>query len=289
MRNRATLFIPGLLAATLGIVGFGALMMPAPASAQAVCPPTINVCGCRITTAGSYKIGLALDSTQGLTPAGACIEIASSYVILDGAKKTITGPGGDSPTGIGIWVRRTARTGFLGFRGTVISGWDVGLLIEGSDIFADDLTANNNGTAGVELYRADSIELTNTTAESNLNYGIWLKQTSYSNVSNSKTESNGNIGLYVGCSDVGPIGAVCPGVGNSVGNYIFTGGIQANTNYGVVLDIGTNNSIVTNQTLSGGTHNSKDDLYDSNSSCGTNKWFGDDSTVTNNQAGGCIK
>ena len=81
----------------------------------------------------------------------------------------------------------------------------------------------------------------------------------------------------------------CPGVGNSPGNYIFTGGIQANTNYGVALDIGTTSSIVTNQTLSGGTHNSKDDLYDANSSCGTNKWFGDDSTATSNQAGGCIK
>ncbi len=272
-------------------------MAPAPAAAQAtaqataqvVCPPTINECGCTITAAGSYKIGLALNSTQGLTAAGACIEIASSNVILDGAKKAITGPGGESPTGIGIWVRDGARSDFLGFRGSVISGWDVGLLIEGSYIFADDLTANKNGAAGVELYRADSIELTNTTAESNLNYGIWLKQTSASNISNSQTQSNGNIGLYVGCSDVGPIGAACPGVGTSPGNYIFTGGIQANTNYGVVLDIGANSSIVTNQTLGGGTHNSKDDLYDANSSCGSNKWFGDDSTATNNQPGGCIK
>ena len=52
-------------------------------------------------------------------------------------------------------MHHTFRTDFLGFRGTVISGWDVGLLIEGSDIFADDLTANNNGTAGVELNKAE--------------------------------------------------------------------------------------------------------------------------------------
>src|SRR5208283_4309471 len=133
MRNRATLFFRGVLLATL--VTAGALMLPASAAAQAVCPPTINACGCTITTPGSYKIGLAINSTQGLTTNGACIEIASSFVILDGAKKTITGPGGTTPSGIGICVHHNFRTDFLEGRGTVISGWDVGLLIEGTDIF----------------------------------------------------------------------------------------------------------------------------------------------------------
>lgn len=264
-------------------------MTPASASAQEVCPPTINACGCTITTPGSYKIGLAINSTQGLTPAGACIEVASSFVILDGAKKNITGPGGTTPSGIGVWVHRNFRSDFLEGRGSVISGWDVGLLIEGRQIFADDFTANTNGTAGVELNNAEDVELTSPTASSNLNYGIWVRRTSSSDITNSKTQNNGNIGLYVGCSDLGPISAGCPGVGPSPGNYIFTGGIAGNTNYGVALDIGAKNSIITNQTLSGGTHNSKDDLFDANSSCGTNKWFGDDSTATNNQPGGCIK
>jgi hypothetical protein len=287
MRNRATLFFRGVLLAT--VLTAGALTLPASGAAQAVCPPTINACGCTITTPGSYKIGLAINSTQGLTPNGACIEIASSFVILDGAKKNITGPGGTTPAGIGVWVHHNFRTDFLEFRGTVISGWDVGLLVEGSDIFADDLTANSNGTAGVELNKANAIELTSPTASSNLNYGIWVRHTSFSDITNSKTQNNGNIGVYVGCSALGPISAGCPGVGGSPGNYIFTGGIAGNTNYGVALDIGASSSIVTNQTLSGGTHNSKDDLFDANSSCGTNKWFGDDSTATNNQAGGCIK
>jgi hypothetical protein len=286
MRNRATLRFIWILPTLMIAAG---LMTAAPAAAQAVCPPTINACGCTIATPGSYKLGLNITSSQGLTPAGACIEIASNFVILDGAKKTITGPGGSTPTGIGIWVHRNVRSDFLGFRGTVISGFDVGLLIQGRQIVADDVTANSNGTAGVELFKASAIELTNTTAETNNNYGIWLKNTSDSDVTNSKTESNLNIGLYVGCSDIGPISAACPGVGPSSGNYIFTGGIQANTNYGVALDIGAKSSIITNQTLSGGTHNSKDDLFDANSSCGSNKWFGNDSTATNNQAGGCIK
>ena len=136
MRNRATLFFQGVLLATLAIVG--ALMMPAAGLGTDACSPTINSCGCTIATPGSYKIGLAINSTQGLTPNGACIEIASSFVILDGGKKTITGPGGTTPTGIGIWVHHKFRSDFLEFRGTVISGWDVGLLIEGRQIVADE-------------------------------------------------------------------------------------------------------------------------------------------------------
>ena len=289
MRNRATLrfqFFEWILPMLAIAVG---LMLPAPAVAQTSCSPTINSCGCTIVKPGSYKIGLAINSTQGLTPAGACIEIAASFVFLDAGKKTVTGAGGTTPTGIGIWVHHPFRAIFLEGRGTVISGWDVGLLIQGKQVVADDFTANTNGTAGVELNNAQDVELTSPTASSNLNYGIWVKHTSASDITNSKTQTNGNIGLYVGCSDIGPVSSGCPGVGPSPGNYIFTGGIAGNTNYGVALDFGAKSTVVTNQTLSGGTHNSKNDLFDANSSCGSNKWFANDSTATNNQAGGCIK
>jgi hypothetical protein len=287
MKNRARFIFQRMFLATLATVC--AFMMPAPASAQTACSPTINSCGCTIVKSGSYKIGLAINSTQGLTSNAACIEIASSFVFLDAGKKSVTGPGGNAPTGIGIWVHHPFRAIFLEGRGTVISGWDVGLLIEARQVVADDFTASTNGTAGVELDNAEAVELTSPTASSNLNYGIWVKQTSVSDITNSKTLTNGNIGLYVGCSDIGPVSSGCSGVGPSPGNYIFTGGIAGNTNYGVALDIGAKSTVVTNQTLGGGTHNSKDDLFDANSSCGSNKWFADDSTATNNQAGGCIK
>jgi len=286
MRNRVTLRFQWILPTLVIAAG---LMMAATASAQTACSPTINSCGCTIVKPGSYKIGLAINSTQGLTPNNACIEIASSFVILDAGKKTITGAGGETPAGIGIWVHHPFRSVFLEGRGTVISGWDVGLLIQGRQIVADDFTANTNGTAGIELNNAEDVELTSPTASSNLNYGIWVKSTKTSDITNSKTLTNGNIGLYVGCSNIGPISSGCGGGGPSPGNYIFTGGIAGNTNYGVALDIGAKSTIVTNQTLSGGTHNSKNDLFDANSSCGSNKWFANDSTATNNQAGGCIK
>jgi hypothetical protein len=285
MGNRATLRFQSIMPI---LMIAASLIQPVRASAQTECPPTINSCGCTIDKPGSYKIGLAINSTQGLTSNNACIEIASSFVILDAGKKTITGPGGGTPSGIGIWVHRPFRSVFLEGRGTVISGWDLGLLIQGRQIVADDFTANSNGTAGIELNGAEAVELTSPTASSNLNYGIWVKSTSISDITNSKTLTNGNVGLYVGCSNLGPISSGC-GTLPSPGNYIFTGGIAGNTNYGVALDIGAKRTIVTNQTLSAGTHNSKDDLFDANSSCGSNKWFANDSTATNNQAGGCIK
>jgi len=289
MKQRVSLFPLRNLIAILNMAVFVIAIAPAWAAAQTACPPTINECGCTISAPGSYKIGLNIDSVQGLTANNACIEIAASFVILDGGKKTITGPGGATPTGTGILIHRNYRTIFLEGRGTTISGWDVGLLISGKEIVADDFTANNNGTAGIELYNADSVELTSPTAENNLNYGIWLKRTSASDITNTKTESNGNIGLYVGCADIGPTNSGCGGIFQSLGNYIFTGNIMGNANYGVALDIGAKRTIVTNQTLGGGTHNSKDDLFDANSSCGSNKWFANDSTATNNQPGGCIK
>ena len=285
MRNRTLLRLQWM--APILVIAAG-LIMPSTAWAQTACSPTINSCGCTIIKPGSYKIGLAINSTQGLTSNNACIEIASSFVILDAGKKTITGPGGTTPTGIGILLHRNFRSNFLEGRGTVISGWDVGLLIQGSQIVADDFTANTNGTAGIELNKADAVELTSPTASSNLNYGIWVNHTSTSDITNSKTLTNGNIGLYVGCSNIGPTSSGCSG-GPSPGNYIFTGSIAGNTNYGVALDFGAKSTIVTNQTLGGGTHNSKDDLFDANSNCGSNKWFANDSTATNNQPGGCIK
>jgi len=116
-----------------------------------------------------------------------------------------------------------------------------------------------------------------------------VRQPSSNDITNLKTQANGNIGAYVGCSDIGPISAGCPRVGPSPANFIFTRNIAGNSNYGVALDIGAKSSIVTNQTLGGGADNSKNDLFDANSSCGSNKWFANDSTATNNQAGGCIK
>jgi parallel beta-helix repeat protein len=280
-----------MLAALCGIINAASLVagtaISEAASSDTSCPPTINSCGCVITAPGAYKVGLALDSTQGSTSANECIGIGSSFVTLDVAKKTITGPGTQSPGAIGIGVRRNVKTFVLEGRGALITAWDIGLSIQGRSGVIDNFNANSNETAGVELVKAKSNTLSNVTASSNQNYGIWLQQSGGNQLTNLKTQSNGNIGVYVGCSDLGPISASCPGVGASAANYIFTGNVAANTNYGIALDIGANNAIVTNNTLGGGAHNSKNDFFDANSNCGSNQWFANDSTATVSQT--CIK
>jgi len=46
-------------------------------------------------------------------------------------------------------VRHGVRTSFIEGRGSLVSGWDKGLLIEGNNLVVDNFAANLNGTAGV--------------------------------------------------------------------------------------------------------------------------------------------
>src|SRR5258708_34561255 len=147
MRMRAKNFLTAVLHAAITIAGLGALLMPTPVAAQTACPPTINSCGCAITAAGNYKIGLNINASQGLTSVGACVEIDTSFVILDGGKKSITVAGGNSRAGIGILVRHGVRTSFIEGRGSPGSGWGKGLLIEGSNLVVDKFAANLHATA----------------------------------------------------------------------------------------------------------------------------------------------
>src|SRR5258708_35345815 len=110
MRMRAKNFLTAVLHAAITIAGLGALLMPTPVAAQTACPPTINACGCAITAAGNYKIGLNINASQGLTAGGACVEIDTSFVILDRGEESVTGAGRNSPTGIGILVPPGRRT-----------------------------------------------------------------------------------------------------------------------------------------------------------------------------------
>lgn len=250
------------------------------------CTPTIGSCGCVIASPGTYKVGLNLTAAQGLNGDDSCISIAASFVTVDFGKKTITNTGA-KPSGIGIGVRKGVHTLLLEGRGATVSGWDVGILFQGRNSTIDNFVTSNNGTAGVELSQAKSNNLVNITSTSNSNYGVWVRASSFNQVNNLKTQTNGNIGTYVGCSAVGPAGA-CVGIAASNNNWLFTENIAGNTNYGIALDVGANVSIVTNNTLGGGTHNGKFDLFDGNSNCGTNQWISDDSTATVSPAT-CVK
>ena len=253
---------------------------------QTNCTPTIGSCGCVIASPGTYKLGLNLTGAQGLNGDDSCIGIAASYVTVDFAKKTITNTGA-KPSGIGISVRKGVHTLLLEGRGASLSGWDVGILFQGRNSTIDNFVTSSNGTAGVELSQAKSNNLVNITSNSNTNYGMWVRASSFNQIDNLKTQTNGNIGTYVGCSAMGPAGA-CVGIASSNYNLVFTNNISGNTNYGIALDIGANVSLVTNNTLGGGAHNGKFDLFDGNSNCGTNQWISNDSTATVSPAS-CVK
>jgi hypothetical protein len=253
---------------------------------QTNCTPTIGSCGCVIASPGTYKVGLNLTAAQGLNGDDSCISIATSYVTVDFGKKTITNTGAQ-PSGIGISTRKGVHTLLLEGRGATVSGWDLGIFFQGKNSTIDNFVTSNNGTAGVELSQAKSNNLVNITSNSNSNYGVWVRASSFNQINNLKTQTNGNIGTYVGCSAVGPAGT-CVGIAVSNNNWLFTENIAGNTNYGIALDVGANISIVTNNTLGGGAHNSKFDLFDGNSNCGTNQWISNDSTATASPAT-CVK
>jgi len=168
-----------------------------------------------------------------------------------------------------------------------VSGWNVRILFQGKNSTIDNFVTSNNGTAGVELSQAKSNNLVNITSDSNSNYGVWVRASSFNQVNNLKTQTNGNIGTYVGCPAVCHAGA-CVGIAASNYNWLFTDNIAGNTNYGIVLDVGAKISIVTNNTLGGGSHNGKFDPFDGNSNCGAYQWISNDPTATLSPAT-CVK
>jgi hypothetical protein len=267
------------------VLAFASPALSAPTD-QTNCTPTINSCGCVIASSGTYKVGLNLTAAQGLNGDDSCISIAASYVTVDFAKKAITNTGAKG-SGIGISTRKGVHTLLLEGRGATVSGWDVGILFQGKNSTIDNFVTSNNGSAGVELSQAKSNNLVNITSNSNANYGVWVRASSFNQINNLKTQTNGNVGTYVGCAAVGPVGQ-CVGIGASNYNWLFTENIAGNTNYGIALDVGANISIVINNTLGGGAHNGKDDLFDANSNCGSNQWISNDSTATVSPAT-CVK
>jgi hypothetical protein len=252
------------------------------------CHSTIASCGCTITKSGFYKITADLLSSQGLTKMNGCIDIKASKVTLTAGKPVvsfnfqgfnITGPGGGTPTGIGIHILKHSNGDFLELADGFVQGWDVGILVEGSNNIVEDFGAAGfssevpNGTAGVEINGGSNNNINDFTVDHNNNYGVWLRAASNNQINCSNTQHNGNIGVYVGCSANGPINAACaPAVPPSNNNRIFDHSSSDNSNRGVVIDLGNTGNIVTD-VFTGG--NGSIDMLDENPSCDNNLWFFD--------------
>lgn len=247
-----------------------------PDAAVVACGNSISSCGCTITKAGFYQVTADLDHSQGLTAMGGCIDIKASNVTLNTSKTiccsgfNITGPGGMSPSGIGIHILKSSRNDFLELPNAV-NGWDVGILVEGSNNIVEDFSARFNGTAGVEVNGGNSNNVNDFSVDSNHNYGVWLRGASNNQVNCSNTNDNGTIGVCVGCSATGPISAACsPKVPAGKNNHIFDHTSDSNGHYGIAIDLGNTGNIVTDITSTG---NPTFDMFDANPGCDSDLWF----------------
>jgi hypothetical protein len=246
------------------------------------CGSTIASCGCTITKSGFYKVTADLLSSQGLTKMNGCIDIKASKVVLNAGKPVvsfsfqsfnITGPGGVTPSGIGIHILKHSNGDFIELADSKVQGWDVGILVEGNNNIVEDFEAAQfsgaipNGTAGVEINGGSNNNINDFSVRNNNNYGVWLRAASNNQINCFNTGQNGNIGVYVGCSANGPIdGACAPAVPPSNNNRIFDHEVD-DSSKGVVIDLGDTGNIVTDIDA---VH-----LLDENTNCDNNLWFFD--------------
>jgi hypothetical protein len=250
------------------------------------CSSAIGACGCTIIKPGFYQVTANLMSGQGLTAKNGCIDVQAANVVLTagsyangapGATFDITGAGSATPTGIGLHILHGSNNDVIELP-SALSGWDVGILVEGNANVVEGFEAEANGTAGVELNDAQKNNINDFSADSNNNYGVWLKASSNNQINSSSSDSNVNIAVYIGCSPSGPVSAKCKGVGNSLDNRIFDHTSAINGKYGFAIDLGDTGNIVTNSDNFGATI---DDVFDANTNCGKNQWFYNTFTTRN--------
>jgi hypothetical protein len=264
--------------------------------AVTACVSPITSCGCTITAPGFYKLANAVSSSQGLTANNGCIDISAPNVVLNTGKPLtpsgvthggfdVEGPGGVTPTGIGIHILKGSNNDFLELP-SAVDGWDVALLVESNNNIVDFSFVEQpvpNGTAGIEINGGNNNNINDFRSNNNKNYGVWLRAASNNQINCSDSDNNGNIGVYIGCSDNGPIKAKCsPKVPPSNNNRIFDHFSDNNTKYGVVIDLGNTGNIVTNVRAE---TNGTMDMLDENKNCDHDRWFFDGFSMA---SPGCI-
>jgi hypothetical protein len=279
----------GLSKIAIAIVGASLLIASAPRAqaedsepdaAVTACGNSIATCGCTITKSGFYQVTANLLSSQGLTAKNGCIDIKASKVNLNFGKPppphqrsqgfNLTGPGGGTPTGIGLHILKGSNGDFVELP-VEVDGWDVAILVEGSNNIVEDFDANSNGTAAIEINGGKNNNINDFTAGSNKNFGVWLRGASNNQINCSNTDDNGNIGVYVGCSVTGLINAKCsPAVPPSNSNRIYDHSATDNSKYGVVIDLGNTRNSVSDVNSTG---NTTMDMVDANASCDHDIWF----------------
>jgi len=246
------------------------------------CATTIAACRCQISKTGVYTVSADLNSGQGLTPDGDCIEVKSSKVVLNLGNHNITGPGGTS-SDVGIDVLHGSNNDTIvgGVSFAIISGWGTGFYTGGNNGTFSNLDTDSNDFAGIELDGATSNRLTDWDASHEGTFGLWVRNGGNNFVTQGTADSNRD-GIFVGCGDAA--GEDCKGAkGVSKGNDLVDNFADSNSRYGLALDSNASQTVVNATSASG---NGSDDLFDDNASCGSDTWL-DDSFTTSNDTG-CI-
>jgi len=251
------------------------------ASAQNACGSSITMCGCTITSPGTYTIGADLTAAQGLTSRNGCIDIAAEKVMLITEGHQVTGAG--TGTGIGIHLLSSADNVFLEGGGTdgagvstsftTLKGWRYGLESDARDVVSDFFNYDENVT-GVFLRGARNNNINDFGASSNTVYGVWIKGGSGNQINCSNATNNGVAGTYLGCSSTGPSGRACKeDEATSNGNLIYDHGSTnfgtGAQSYGIAVERGSKRNTLMDLFTTG---NTVDDLFDGNPNCDKNLW-----------------
>jgi Right handed beta helix region len=290
------------ISVTPPILLFAGLLAIHATSIAEVPPKSVTACT-TLRAAGSYEI----DATLIASGATDCIAIAASNVVLNLNGWLIQGGGGAA----GVHVLPKAANTYIEGRGTMISGFNEGVEIDGVGAVAENFTSASNSDAGVYLNNSRQARVANFTTSGNLDgvrvssgtdnvvegvtahtnsrYGVWLESTSYNSVEGFLVEDNQMAGVYVGCWPAGPQGTKCARkIKPSNYNSILDGSAVKNSAgdqaFGIAIDLGNSNNRVSGVTTS---FNSESDLVDDNPDCGNNIWI-DVVLGTTNQTEGCI-
>jgi Right handed beta helix region len=247
------------------------------------CGSSITTCGCTITKPGYYEVDANLNYTQGLTPAGDCIDIKASKVILNLLGYEVYGNDKASPyVGVGVRVLKGSNKNFIEGDNSGIRHWNYGIELDGGNSIVEYFQTSYNGQAGVFVNKSNNNNINDFSSDYNTTFGVWLRGGKGNQVNCSDSSNNGVAGVYLGCSASGPSGAACKGTPNPKNNKIFDHNAASNGSYGIALSKGATGTILTDL----GVHtNSTDDMFDENSNCDNNTWF-DNNYSTANQ--GCI-
>lgn len=249
------------------------------------CGATISACGCLITASGIYAVSQDLTGTANAD----CIRIKAASAVLNLQGHSITGPGA-----IGIHVLRGSANLILEGHGTSISGFNVGMQIEGSKVVGEHFILSNNASEGMTMIKVKQVLFADVTANSNGASGVRITAGGTNGVSQLIANGNGGSGVLIqgsGTNLIGPFTAngnsangvlitCAPGKKGgcgavSGGNLVYDGTANSNTGNGIEIGPGSKK---TNFVGDNSAHsNSGTDLLDDNANCGVaplgNVWF----------------